>query len=322
MYVDKMRAKPLDLNTSRAYVVLHHAESKRATFGDKHIVVQLKCAYVSNMIARYNYRRFADSHEVLSTSVVGRLGRSQPISSASERKRSLGSPVHPAFYRSGWRCRRAISRVSLATALLQPAVTGPDLWYSYRNSESHIIPNSYIVVLHKDTHAAVHDQHIREIEILHEASTRLRRFGDAIHHAVADLTGLTHRYSIGSMKAYAGKFSEDVLEHIRSRPEVAYVERDSVVWATETERSAPWVSSSSVSLRCADVSAGPCTYLASQRPFLRNIQPVRLRVLGRRGRYCLYHRYVSIITACRIPLLTRITAVSTSNTSNSKVGQR
>ena len=58
--------------------------------------------------------------------------------------------------------------------------------------------------------------------------------------AEADLGGLEHKYAVGDkVKGYTGKFSQDVLHHIRSRPEVLRVEKDSMVYASDIEKG--WV---------------------------------------------------------------------------------
>lgn len=55
--------------------------------------------------------------------------------------------------------------------------------------------------------------------------------------AEADLGGLGHKYTLGDkVKGYSGKFSQEVLRHIRSRPEVLRVEKDSMVYASDIEK--------------------------------------------------------------------------------------
>lgn len=101
-----------------------------------------------------------------------------------------------------------------------------------RRGESHLIPDSYIVVLHKDQHHKA-DEHLSWLQSAHAADLTAQ----ADH---TSFTGLRHSYDVGTLKGYSGHFSQDVLRQIRSRPEVAYVERDSVVWASELEKGAPW----------------------------------------------------------------------------------
>ncbi len=53
-------------------------------------------------------------------------------------------------------------------------------------------------------------------------------------------SGLNHVWN-SHVKGYAGKFSREVVEMIRTLPEVDYIEQDQVVYALETQKSAPWV---------------------------------------------------------------------------------
>lgn len=94
------------------------------------------------------------------------------------------------------------------------------------------MPDSYIVVLHKDQHHKT-DEHLSWLQSTHAADVTAQ----ADHTSFA---GLRHSYDVGALKGYSGHFSQDVLAQIRARPEVAYVERDSVVWASELEKGAPW----------------------------------------------------------------------------------
>jgi cerevisin len=52
--------------------------------------------------------------------------------------------------------------------------------------------------------------------------------------------GIHHVYD-RILKGYAGRFSDITIDRIRSMPKVAYVERDQVVLAQETQSGAPWV---------------------------------------------------------------------------------
>lgn len=126
---------------------------------------------------------------------------------------------------------------------------------------SHVVKDSYLIVLHEHADHVAHYQHV---EALHSADTRLRALkassGDGFATAAAvaetEFEGLKHKYEIGrndkgqkAYKGYAGKFSESVVDAIRAHPEVKYVERDSIVWASEVEKGAPWVSSRAVGKR-------------------------------------------------------------------------
>ncbi|KAJ2582631.1 proteinase B, partial [Coemansia sp. RSA 1836] len=66
---------------------------------------------------------------------------------------------------------------------------------------------------------------------IHEANARAPAFKDAnrINHIYKD-----------AIVGYSGQFEPEILERIRHSSDVAYVEKDSVVYASETQNSAPW----------------------------------------------------------------------------------
>jgi cerevisin len=100
-----------------------------------------------------------------------------------------------------------------------------------------VIPDQYIVVLkneldkntieyhHNCVHSAINDenQNITKRGLLEEF-----------------VSGIRHVYYLDGFKGYSGKFSNEVLSKIRSSREVAYVEKDQVVYANELQRNAPW----------------------------------------------------------------------------------
>jgi len=51
---------------------------------------------------------------------------------------------------------------------------------------------------------------------------------------------LKHIYNKPSLRGYAGRFTEDVIKYIRQVPEVDFIEKDSLVYASELQRNAPW----------------------------------------------------------------------------------
>jgi cerevisin len=54
------------------------------------------------------------------------------------------------------------------------------------------------------------------------------------------VSGIKFTYEIKDFKAYSGRFSDEVLTAIRQSEEVAYVEKDQVVYADATQYNAPW----------------------------------------------------------------------------------
>lgn len=73
------------------------------------------------------------------------------------------------------------------------------------------------------------DNHFNFLQSAHEASPLL-----------VDASGVTHVYS-GHINGYAGRFSNKVIDQLRSLPEVDYIERDQIVRTTSVQNGAPWV---------------------------------------------------------------------------------
>ncbi|KAK4694136.1 hypothetical protein P7C70_g8790, partial [Phenoliferia sp. Uapishka_3] len=131
--------------------------------------------------------------------------------------------------------------------ILAPIYTPPSTSSSPSPSglvtDSHIIRDSYLIILHDHLESHHIEQHHQLVEKIHKADKRLRVLKDT---AGEELEGLVHRFSVGKksegkkLKGYSGKFSESTLDAIRALPEVKYVERDSIVWASEVEKGAPW----------------------------------------------------------------------------------
>ena len=96
-----------------------------------------------------------------------------------------------------------------------------------------VLNNSYIVMLKDDLHNSAMDNHFNFLQGAHEEDPLL-----------ADgPVGISQVYN-GHLKGYAGRFTDAVIQRIREMPEVAYVEQDSIVYALDTQRFAPWVNSS------------------------------------------------------------------------------
>ncbi|EIN06598.1 hypothetical protein PUNSTDRAFT_121757 [Punctularia strigosozonata HHB-11173 SS5] len=100
------------------------------------------------------------------------------------------------------------------------------------------VNNSYIVMLKSDLPPALMQNHMNFLQATHEANSALA--GDAF-------SGVSQVYD-GHVKGYAGKFSDDTLDAIRTMPEVEYVERDQIVRTQDvpslashaTQKNAPW----------------------------------------------------------------------------------
>ncbi|KAF0420296.1 serine protease 1 [Gigaspora margarita] len=106
---------------------------------------------------------------------------------------------------------------------------------SSRNAE--VIPDQYIVVfksqLPKDR-VDYHHECIRSF--VEEENSKFAKRGilDKLIH------GISHVYDFKTLKGYAGRFTKDVLNKIRQSDEVAWVEKDQMVYASDIQRNAPW----------------------------------------------------------------------------------
>ncbi|GAA5896746.1 S8 family peptidase [Sporobolomyces salmoneus] len=145
-------------------------------------------------------------------------------------------------------------QLSLAPLYAPPAPlssASPSSSFPPYEVDSHIVRDSYIVVLEDDLAGHEIDQHHAQVEAIHgadfrtadESSSRRRK-----HH------GVKHKFHIGGnkhghrrhahkskqLKGYTGSFSESTLDAIRSMKGVKYVERDSLVHTMELEKMAPW----------------------------------------------------------------------------------
>lgn len=119
-------------------------------------------------------------------------------------------------------------------------------------TESNIIPNRYIVVFKKgiqqpevDFHTEwVNDQHLASAKKLYEENPTNSFFTDIQSQGLStELGGILDSFQIdGLLSGYFGYFLEDTIELIRRNPLVAFVEKDSRVFANDfdTQNGAPW----------------------------------------------------------------------------------
>lgn len=139
---------------------------------------------------------------------------------------------------------------------LSPLISPPPPTSDYdslAHTDAHIVRDSYIIVLDDSLDAHEVDRHHASVESLHRADQRLRSLkaqGSASPHEALD--GVKHKFHVGGkkqrshrrknqLKGYAGSFSESTVDAIRAMKGVKYVERDSVVHASDVEKGAPWV---------------------------------------------------------------------------------
>lgn len=110
------------------------------------------------------------------------------------------------------------------------------------------VPNGYIVVFKDHVRNNDLDHHTSWVATQHHKSLKKRSqiplFKDGkVDEELETLTGLKHTFNLGGLLGYAGNFGEDVVESIRKHPDVAYVEKDSIVHTFDksaTQHSAPW----------------------------------------------------------------------------------
>ncbi|KAI5791859.1 autophagic serine protease Alp2 [Geopyxis carbonaria] len=149
--------------------------------------------------------------------------------------------------------------VSVASPIFDSTVVdkGAAPLLSSTSSAEHEIPNNYIVVFKKHVDDSSASEHHSWVSNIHSASVAelkkrsqepLMKDTEASTNGFIDnieaLTGLKHTYNIsGLLSGYSGSFDSSVINEIRKNPDVAYVEKDSKVYALEepvTENSAPW----------------------------------------------------------------------------------
>ncbi|CEP13842.1 hypothetical protein [Parasitella parasitica] len=105
----------------------------------------------------------------------------------------------------------------------------------YAPAEAEAVRGSYIVVLKNDLDAKQIENHAEWISSMSAAHTF--NSGDYLNEFDH---GINHVYDMPHFKGYSGKFDKRLLDAIRQSDEVAFVEEDSVVYASELQRGAPW----------------------------------------------------------------------------------
>lgn len=122
-------------------------------------------------------------------------------------------------------------------------------------TDSHVIRDSYIVVLEDHLEPDELAQHQAHVHSLH--ARHARSLAAAVNSDDAPaFQGIKHTYHVGGkkrhhhhadqdrkqLKGYSGHFAEQLVDEIRALKGVKYVERDSIVHALDVEKDAPWVS--------------------------------------------------------------------------------
>ncbi|KAI8868311.1 serine protease 1 [Ramicandelaber brevisporus] len=164
--------------------------------------------------------------------------------------------------------RRFVTVAALATFLASQAIASPFMVAPtvqpqaplLASVDAEVIPDNYVIVLKKNASTDAVRSHLALISMMvkHQlpetvntimASPNRRgkqqRTFAAFPAAAENWSGtkgnrIKHVYDIEGLKGYAGRFDAETLDQIRSLPEVDYVERDAVVYATDTQVNAPW----------------------------------------------------------------------------------
>ncbi|ORZ15658.1 peptidase S8/S53 domain-containing protein [Absidia repens] len=106
----------------------------------------------------------------------------------------------------------------------------------YTSADADILSDSYIVVLKDNVHQSKLDEHTSWVKTMANENNPWTEW----LHPSSSSHGVRHVYNTASLKGYSGKFDASTLDAIRSSEDVAYIEKDSVVYASEMQRTAPW----------------------------------------------------------------------------------
>lgn len=113
--------------------------------------------------------------------------------------------------------------------------------------------------------------------------TAAQQSANAFHATTADdAAGIGHIYELEQhLQGYAGKFTDDVVDYIRSLPEVAYVERDSVVKTMEMpyDESMIWDTPYDVSVDNVAIASDHQQAVEKGAPWVSGATPDRLLYL-------------------------------------------
>lgn len=104
----------------------------------------------------------------------------------------------------------------------------------YAPAHAEAVSGSYIVVLKSDLSDEQLTEHAEWINALAMQSANVETLDGEYSQ------GIEHVYEMPNLKGYAGKFDKRLVDAIRKSDQVAYVEEDSIVYASELQRNAPW----------------------------------------------------------------------------------
>ncbi|KAG0815361.1 hypothetical protein G6F26_010935 [Rhizopus arrhizus] len=106
----------------------------------------------------------------------------------------------------------------------------------YAPAETETVSGSYIIMLKNDLSVEQIQDHAEWVSSM--VASHAFNTGELLDSSFT--AGIKHVYEIPNLKGYAGHFDKKVLDAIRRSEEVEFVEEDSIVYASELQRSAPW----------------------------------------------------------------------------------
>ncbi|CAO3703570.1 unnamed protein product [Rhizopus stolonifer] len=131
----------------------------------------------------------------------------------------------------------------IASALLVASITqakplnsGQVVAPLYIPPDVEVVQDSYIVVLKDHLEDKDIVQHAQWISSLTDNNQQVLDWLSP--HTASH--GVHHVYDTPYVKGYSGRFDETILEAIRQSDDVEYIEKDSLVYASELQRNAPW----------------------------------------------------------------------------------
>ena len=127
----------------------------------------------------------------------------------------------PSFIRSSL-CAATLAAVAYASPLSTSHSTERLERSSLQVAPFHVaeqkpIDNSYIIMLKPDLHPALLENHLNFLQAAHNEDPLLE-----------DLSGVQQVYD-GHVKGYSGRFTDRLVQQLRTMPEVDYIEQDQLV---------------------------------------------------------------------------------------------
>ncbi|KAG1140496.1 hypothetical protein G6F37_009021 [Rhizopus arrhizus] len=101
------------------------------------------------------------------------------------------------------------------------------------------VQDSYIVILKNHLAGQDIEEHAQWINSIVKENQKDEMMLDWLNPHMTS-HGIEHVYDTPFIKGYAGRFDENILNAIRQSEDVEYIEKDSLVYASELQRNAPW----------------------------------------------------------------------------------